>query len=135
MRFLLRHWNGELPLLTSALAVGLLGLAIVAAAFRLIVFALTLFEPSLVVVAVIELAWFALCLALWVWGAVGIWRAAGHVEARTRWICRGGLALVTVALLPNGVGSVQSAREHVLIAAGLDPLGLPANVQVRADKL
>jgi len=134
VHLILRHWRGEYPLLTSICGMGVLAVAFILASLRLVVALAAHADVSLAVFARIQLAIYACCAAVVLWAMVGIWRSA-RTPPKTRWLVRGGLGLVALALIPLEIATARTSGELLQLAMHRDPLGSPAKVSVLGDKI
>lgn len=121
-----RHWRGELSLPVSYFVNGV-GLSLASIALSQMVLSRIDLPPwpGLIFVAGVWL----LAIALTVWQAVGIWRAAGNHIDRTGRVFWAGAArvLVTIGLISGGLQAINIGlpvlREHVKIVQGDVELG------------
>ena len=138
--YILDHWRGYLSLPTSYWVNG----TIISGASAILIIGISSdvaqSDASLQASSAIGVALQLIALAIWVWGAVGIWRSsARHPE-------RGGSpAWATVAKAMVILGSLnvagqltkvsQQLLESTQIAAGHDPIGTPATFLVDGQTL
>ncbi len=135
LQLIARHWRGEFPPLSSFLGVGLLAVPLSIAALRIALLVVDSLEISLAAAARTQLGWFAACLVILAWGAVGIWRSAARMNRRRKWQFRALLASSGVALLPLGIATARTSAELVQIALNQDPLGTAADIGVKGDRI
>lgn len=124
-----RHWRGELPLLTSALAVGGLGALAVIGGARLLLSIVEFAELPLRAVAATQLLWLAFCCLLGIWVVVGVWRASAGASKTVRFGARVSLILAVIFFSPLALRSSETATELIHLVLGNDPLGPPASVK------
>jgi len=138
--YLIDHWRGRLPLSQSYWInggmIGVLAGVLGPAAVR----SLTADESSLRVASWMIIAGLVLALAVWVWGAVGIWRSSARHHARGGapvWAAAA-RAMVLSGLVVNVLNVPELAlflRESGRLAVGSDPLGKPIGVRVAGDRI
>lgn len=133
--YLADHWYGRLPLGQSYwINGGMIG-AVVALIGPAVFRSLADQQFSLRRESILIIAGIALGLAIWIWGAVGIWRSSARHHAR------GGqpvwAAAARAMVLAGLVGNLLNLPEMVLflgengrLAAGVDTLGQPIAVRV-----
>ena len=138
--YLADHWYGRLPLGQSYwINGGMIG-AIVATMGPGVFRSLTEQQFSLRRESLLIITGIALGLAVWIWGAVGIWRSSARHHAR------GGqpvwAAAARAMVLAGLVGNLLNLPEMVLflgesgrLAAGVDPLGQPIAVRTEGTVL
>jgi hypothetical protein len=129
MRFVMLHWRGELPLLTSVCGVGLVAAPAFAAISKVLFIGASALDLSIPASSAAELIWLVVCAVICVWAAVGIWRAAEASPRKTRWGSRAVLGILALLLLPVAQRSALSATELFQLSMGSDPLGKPADMR------
>jgi len=102
---------------------------------RLVLAAAQHLQPSLSIGAAIDLSWLGFCFGLWFWAIVGIWRSSNREAGQLKWMARGIVVFGSLLLLPIATASSKSARELAQLAAGKDPMGVPAHVRLDRDRI
>lgn len=138
--YLLDHWRGLHPLAQSywinGTLIANLAAFLVPAGARAWLSGVT----SLRLASAIALGVALLGLATWLWGVVGIWRAAGYNHNRGGsdfWAAAAKFVVILggLAFLLRGPSNYAFLKETALLAAGRDTLGAPAQVTADATGL
>jgi hypothetical protein len=134
------HWRGDLSL---PLSYWINGSLVTGATTGLVIAVQAQLEKgdySLQALSAIIVALTTLATAVWLWGAVGIWRsAAKHVTrgGKAFWAGAAQTMVIIGALNTAGqlVKTAPQLAEYGQIAAGSDPIGAKATLAVNGDKL
>jgi len=138
LKFVARHWRGELSLGVSYWICGSLIGALVGGGIAVLVASIDHSDIPLREYAFAAILLSLFSLAVWIWSVVGIWRSASKHASRGGKPVWAGLAKFSVVLgglriIAYVLNSLApQLQEYALIAVGHDPLG-NVSVQVAAD--
>lgn len=138
-KYVAEHWNGDQSLAQSYWVNLILLVALFAALGSVGLATIEASSESLRIIAFGWLIFWPFVLALWIWGLIGTWRSASkHVQrgGKQGWasVAKVMIALGWLSLIGQMSSTISpQMTEYAKIAAGLDPLGDPATIQLAAN--